>query len=248
MNKTSLFCVLVLLASATSGRAFSEEVFNSQGKYKNFSFVGAGLAVGETVFSDKGSRPSIKPYIFHHSDYGFIDGSLANLALTPWFGLSGNLRLSEVSGDFDDIPTGIDDRESSGELGVTLGTVGARLTYLHDITDKHNGYEVQLHFGRAFDTPLERLTLSPYVELNYRDNNLSGYIYSVSERESNASGFQQFKSGDTWVYKGGVTGLYDISHHLLGVSKLELEYHDSDSPLVQNDFGWKFSVGAAYRF
>ncbi|MGR5062255.1 hypothetical protein [Photobacterium sp. DNB22_13_2] len=73
MNKTSLFCVLVLLASATSGSAFSEEVFNSHEKYKIFSFVGAGLAVGETVFSDEGSRLSIKPYIFHHSDYGFID-------------------------------------------------------------------------------------------------------------------------------------------------------------------------------
>ncbi|MCG7587166.1 MipA/OmpV family protein, partial [Photobacterium sp. OFAV2-7] len=31
-------------------------------------------------------------------------------------------------------------------------------------------------------------------------------------------------------------------------SKLEFEHHDSDSPLVQNDLGWKFSIGAAYTF
>ena len=248
MHNSVVLLVTAFGALVTSAAAYSQEIFQPQDKYKHYTFLGAGAAIGESVFASDGSEFSVKPYIFHQSDYGFIDGSLANLALTPWFGLSGNIRLSEVSDDFTDIPSGIDNRDSSGELGITLGTVGARLTYLHDVTDKHNGYELQLHLGRAFETPLDKLTVAPYVELNYRDDKLSDHIYSVSAREASVSGLSEFSADDTWVYKGGFTALYDISRHVLGVSKLELEYHDSDSPLVQNDLGWKFSVGAAYRF
>ncbi len=226
---------------------FSANV-NAQERFKDFTFVGAGAAVEESVFANDGAKPGAALYLFHHSQYGFIDGSLANFAITPWFGLSGNIRLSQVSNDFTDLPDGITDRDSSGELGVTLGTLGARLTFLHDVTDKHNGYELQLHLGRAFDTPIDDLVLSPYFEINYRDRKLSEHLYSISPEESNASGLTQFDAKASWVYKTGVIGLYDFSEKLLGISKLELEHHASNSPLVQNNLGWKWSLGAAYKF
>lgn len=63
-----------------STAAYSQEIFEPQEKYKHYTFLGAGAAIGESVFSSDGSEFSVKPYIFHQSDYGFIDGSLANLA------------------------------------------------------------------------------------------------------------------------------------------------------------------------
>ncbi|WP_162064333.1 MipA/OmpV family protein [Vibrio taketomensis] len=238
---------LIALTIGSGALFFSIEAY-SQDQFDDFTFVGAGVATGESVFSNQGNRVGAELYLFHNSQYGFIDGSLANYSILPWFGISGNVRLAEVSDDFDDIPNGINNRDSSGELGVTLGTLGARLTYLHDVTNVHDGYEIQLHLGRAFDTPINQLTVSPYVQINYRDDNLSAHLYSISADESSASGLARFDAGDTWVYQAGVIGLYDVSEHFLAISKFELEHHDSRSPLVQNEIGWKFSIGAAYRF
>lgn len=243
-RKTNRIAILCLLgASATSAPVMSQILFD------DLTFIGAGGSVGESVFSrEDDAQLNLQPYVFHNSDYGFIDGTLGNYSLLPWFGISGNLRISPVSDDFNDIPAGINNRDSSGELGVTLGTLGARLTYLHDVTDTHDGYEIQLHLGRGFTTPIDGLTLSPYVEVDYRDQHLSRHLYSVSSEESTASGLSEFEASSTWVYKTGVIGLYDFSEQLIGISRLDLEYHDSDSPLLQRNFGWSFSIGAAYRF
>ncbi|CZF80729.1 MipA/OmpV family protein [Grimontia marina] len=220
----------------------------AQDKYKDFGFIGAGLAIGKSVFSHQGTKAGVEPYLFYNSEHGFIDGSLFTYNPIPFIGLSGNLRFAEVSEDFNDIPSGINNRDSNGELGITLGTVGARLTYLLDVTNEQNGYEIQLHFGRAFDTPITDFVLSPYVEIDYRDKKLSRHLYSVSAQESSASGLAEFNADETWVYKGGVIALYDFSENWLAISAVALEHHDIDSPLVQNDLGWEFSLGAIYKF
>ncbi|WP_394209284.1 MipA/OmpV family protein [Enterovibrio calviensis] len=233
-----------------SGLALLALSFNvaANGKYDDYGFVGGSATVGESVFSNDGAKGGVEPNIFYNGEYGFIDGSLLNYSVLPWVGISGQWRFAEVSNDFDDIPNGIHDRDGNGELGLTIGTVGARLTYLHDVTNEHNGYEVKLHLGRAFDTPFEPFTLSPYVEVDYRDAKLSNHLYSVSTNESRASGLDAFDSGSTWVYKSGLIGIYDISDEFIGLTKLELEHHDNDSPLVRQDLGWQFSIGAAYTF
>ncbi|WP_371976564.1 MipA/OmpV family protein [Enterovibrio norvegicus] len=221
---------------------------SAQEKYQDFGFVGGGVTMGESVFSSDGTKAGVEPNLFYNGEYGFIDGSLVNYSVLPWLGISGQWRFAEVSNDFDDIPNGINDREGNGELGITLGTVGARLTYLHDVTGEHDGYEVQLHLGRAFDTPFEQFTLSPYVEVDYRDEKLSNHLYGISVGESSASGLDAFNADSTWVYKSGLIGIYDFSDAFIGLSKLEFEHHDSDSALIQRDVGWQFSIGAAYKF
>ncbi|EPO1824410.1 MipA/OmpV family protein, partial [Vibrio vulnificus] len=164
----------------------------AQEQYQDYAFVGAGVTYGESAFSTDGAKAGIEPSLFYNGQYGFIDGSLANYSLTPWLGLSGNLRFAEVSDDFDDIPRGIKNRDGNADLGITVGTVGARLTYLQDVTNVHDGYEIQLHLGRAFDTPFDQWVLSPYVEVDYRSKKLSQHLYNVSAQESAASGLAQF--------------------------------------------------------
>lgn len=242
MSKNAFFIKCALLSAVCSAPALAQDTF------KDYGFIGGGLTVGESVFSNEGTKAGAEPYLFYNSDKGFIDGSLFNYNPIPYVGITGNLRFAEVSDDFDDIPNGINDRDGNGELGITLGTVGARLTYLHDVTDEHNGYEIQAHFGRAYEMPVKGLVLSPYVEVNYRDSKLSEHLYSISVQESSASGLAAFDADDTWVYKGGVVALYNMSDRWVAISEISLEHHDSDSPLVQNDLGWAFSFGAAYTF
>ncbi|EGR0871707.1 MipA/OmpV family protein, partial [Vibrio vulnificus] len=88
----------------------------AQEQYQDYAFVGAGVTYGESAFSTDGAKAGIEPSLFYNGKYGFIDGSLANYSLTPWLGLSGNLRFAEVSDDFDDIPRGIKNRDGNADL------------------------------------------------------------------------------------------------------------------------------------
>lgn len=216
---------------------------------QEYGIVGGSLTYGESVFSTK-STPQLgaTPNLFYSGPKGFIDGSLANWQLLPFVGLSGNWRFAEVSDTFVDLPNGIQNRDGNGELGITLGIVGARLTYLHDVTSEHNGYEVQLHLGRTLETWAKPLTITPYLEVDYRDKKLSEHLYGISSSESSASGLEQFDAGSTFVYQAGLIGLYEFTPRWIGISKMELTHHDSNSPLIQKDIGWSLEVGLTYRF
>ena len=229
--------------------AFTLNVSAQEDQNDDFGFIGLSGAFGESVFSNdqKGSF-SVEPNLFYNGEYGFIDGSLVNVSVLPYVGLTGHWRFAEVDSQFDDIPNGIQDRDGNGELGITLGSVGARLTYLHDVTDEHNGYEVQLHLGKTLPLPFDAFSLTPYFEVDYRDKKLSRHLYSVSNVESLNSNLKQFDADDTWVYQTGLIGLYDISSQWMILTKLEFEHHDSSSPLIQNDLGWSFSLGISYKF
>ncbi|WP_434566131.1 MipA/OmpV family protein [Vibrio chagasii] len=216
---------------------------------QEYGIVGGSLTYGESVFSTK-STPQLgaTPNLFYSGPKGFIDGSLANWQLLPFVGLSGNWRFAEVSDTFVDLPNGIQDRDGNGELGITLGTVGARLTYLHDVTSEHSGYEVQLHLGRTLETWAKPLTITPYLEVDYRDKKLSNHLYGISSNESSASGLDQFAAGSTFVYQAGLIGLYEFTPRWVGINKMELTHHDSNSPLIQRDVGWSLEIGITYRF
>jgi len=222
---------------------------SAEEQYYDFGFVGLDAKYSQSVFSqeDKGDF-SVAPSIFYYGEYGFIDGGLVNLSVLPYLGISGQWRFSEVNDDIDSFPTGIDDRDGNGELGITLGTVGARLTYLHDVTNEHDGYEIQLHLGRKFDTFLDNYTLTPYVEVDYRDKRLSRHLYSISDSEARASGFDAFEADSSFVYKAGLIGIYSLTDNWLALTKLDIEHHDSDSDLIQRDLGWGVSLGISYKF
>ena len=215
-------------------------------QYHDFGFVGIGGSYGQSVFSaEENAEVGIEPNIFYNGEYGFVDGGLINVSVLPYLGITGQWRFSEET---DSLPDGINNRDGNGELGITLGTVGARLTYLHDITNEHNGYELQLHLGRAFDTFIDDFTIAPYVEIDYRDKRLSQHIYGISANEATSSGLNAFDSNSSFVYQTGMVGLYSITPDWLVIGKIDLEHHDSSSDLIQRDIGWNVSLGITYKF
>ncbi|GEA60128.1 MipA/OmpV family protein [Vibrio comitans] len=216
---------------------------------EEYGIIGGSITYSESVFSTKSTpKFSATPNLFYSDPKGFIDGSLVNWQLLPYVGLSGNWRFAEVSDSIVDLPNGIQDRDGNGELGITVGTVGARLTYLHDVTSEHNGYEVQLHLGRTLETWTQPFTITPYLEVDYRDKKLSNHLYGISNTESSSSGLKAFDAGSTFVYQAGLIGLYEFTPNWIGISKMELIHHDTSSPLIQRDIGWSLEIGLTYRF
>ncbi|MEZ9231805.1 MipA/OmpV family protein [Vibrio amylolyticus] len=216
---------------------------------EEYGIVGGSMTYGESSFSTQTTPQfSVTPNLFYSGPKGFVDGSLANWQLLPYIGLSGNWRFAEVSDNFVDLPNGIQNRDGNGELGLTLGTVGARLTYLQDVTSEHNGYEVQLHLGRTLETWTQPLTITPYIEIDYRDQKLANHLYAISLTESSASGLATFNASSTFVYQAGLIGLYEFTPTWVGIVRTDFIHHDSDSLLIQRDFGWSLEVGITYRF
>lgn len=237
---------LGLLAGTCSLLTFQ---VSAQEQYYNFGFVGGAVSVGQSVFSDENEATGgIGSNLFYNGEFGFVDGTLINVAVLPYFGITGQWRFAEVTNDNVTLPNAINDRDGNGELGFTLGTVGARLTYLQDVTDEHDGYEVQLHLGYAFDSVINELTLTPFAEIDYRDKNFSNHIYGISTTESVNSGLSEFEAENSFVYRAGVIGLYSITPNWLGLARVGFEHHDSNSDLVQRDIGWNMSVGVTYKF
>jgi len=244
VSSTSLLIAGVLAGGVSASFSAAAEV-----DYQDYGFVGGGVSFGKSVFSDESSaKASVEPNFFYNGKYGFVDGALVNVSLTPWVGISGQWRFAEVSDDVTSLPSGVEDRDGNGELGITFGTVGARLTYLQDVTDEHKGYEVQLHLARSFETPIDSFALTPYIEVDYRDKKLSQHLYNVSAKEAAASSLKAYSADSSLLYQAGLIGIYDFTDKWIGLVKLELQHHDSNSPLVQHDLGWAVSVGVAYNF
>jgi len=215
----------------------------------DYGIVGVSATYGNSVYSTESSASTgITPNLFYNGDIGFIDGSLFNYNAFGYLGLSANWRFSEVDDSVNDIANGIETRDGNPELGFTLGTPGARVTYLHDVANEHNGQEIQVHIGRVFDTPLNKFSVSPYLEVLWRDKKLSQHLYGVSVAESNISGLQRFDADDTWVYKAGLIGLYEVANNWIIISKMKIEHHDSNSSLLQRDLGWSTEIGIVYQF
>jgi outer membrane protein len=239
MMKKILPLILALTASMTT----------AQEGFQEYGIVGASGTFGQSVYSTGSSANfGLTPTIFYYSDHGFIDGSLVNFSVLPYLGISGNWRFSEVSDTFDSIPTGINDRKGNLELGITLGTPGARITYLHDISNVHQGSEIQLHLGKTLETPLSNLSLTPYIEVDWRDKKFSNHVYGVSAAESIASGLAEYNASTNLVYKAGLIGLYDLSDNFVVLSKARIERHNDESPIVQRKLGYSFELGLTYKF
>lgn len=238
MNK-SLYCVLSLLFIPHHSHAESEQL----------GIIGASATYGNDVFNTE-TKPQlgVTPNLFYFGEYGFIDGNLINFNPIPYLGLSASWRFATVSNDVTTLPDGIEDRDGNPELGITLGSPGARITYLADIGGVHKGQEIQLHLGRTFDTPIDRLSITPFIEVDWRDKKLAQHLYGITAQESQNSNLLEYQADSTFVYQAGLINLFKLSPNWLLINQINIEHHDSDSQLIQRDIGWSFEIGLTYQF
>jgi len=213
-----------------------------------YGYIGMGTSFNQSAFTTSSTATwNLIPELYYESDSGFIDDNLGTLYLLPYVGVSASWRWMEVGGRFATLPQGIEERDGSAEFGFTLGTPNIRLTYLHDVMSVHRGQEVQLRVSKPISA-YRRFEITPYIELDWRDEKLSQHLYSVSASEAAASGLDKYDSPASLVYQAGIIGRYDLSRKLIMISKMKIESHNYDSPIVQRNFGWAFEVGVSYQF
>jgi len=234
-----------------SASAFAAE---QQGKRDEF---GIGIAaISQSSGYNIGSESLVVPaFLINYGDFSLL-GPQAKYTLFQdndfKLDFTGALRLDGYSADDDDFFIGLDDRDSTIDLGFSmeyeLGPIDVSFSLAADALNKHDGFQSTLTFGHNFR--FESAMISPFIGMEYRSKNLVDYYYGVKNHETTATrAFYQGESATQAI--AGIQGLWWSGQHHRIISRLQFSSLDSsikDSPLVDESSSYQFIMGYAYVF
>ncbi|BFM05381.1 MipA/OmpV family protein [Halioxenophilus aromaticivorans] len=146
----------------------------------------------------------------------------------------------------------IPDRDYALEAGFEVLTDGpwgfAQASLVHDISNKHDGYEANLSLGRSGHW--QRFTWTASAGLSYRSQQLNDYYYGILPGEA-VAGYARYSADDGLNFHASTLLRYYLSKSMsLG---LVLEYETlsdaiADSPFVTDDHITTAYAGVKYTF
>jgi len=147
---------------------------------------------------------------------------------------------------------GIDSTKESYFAGLSMQLKTEEVIYtfqlLHDLLES-NGNELVVQVAKQFQIE-ENFSLTPSLGFNYQDDKLVDHYYGVQEKESSTDR-PQYEGKDSTNYNVTLNAnwLYSRNIELLGQVKYEgIGNGITDSPIVDEDAIYYFTVGAIYRF
>ena len=200
---------------------------------------GIGVSNLDSNYKGEKNDVSVAPYIF--GSYGDLRIE-ANRLMYPLykntlFSVSGvgQLRTQQYSELFD--------RDRAIELGLAVdsslvGGVSSRLTILGDVSDTHNGYEVEAQLFKHFN--LGSVSILGAIGLQYQGESLGDYYYATPV----------YKAGDGLVGEAEVIATYPIGDYALftGVRNYWYGSNVTDSPIASGSNTLLSFAGVGYRF
>ena len=163
-------------------------------------------------------------------------------------------RFYEVKPSFADNGEldGIDSTKESYFAGLSMQRKTEEVIYtfqlLHDLLES-DGNELVVQAAKQFQI-VDSFSLTPSLGFTYQDDKLVDHYYGVQAKESGA-GRPQYEGEDSTNYNVTLNAnwLYSRNIELLGQVKYEVIGDGiTDSPIVDEDAIYNFTVGAIYRF
>ncbi|WP_317931333.1 MipA/OmpV family protein [Halioxenophilus sp. WMMB6] len=194
-----------------------------------------------------------------NSERLFFENSNSLLVSFSNSGVVGNGTSSQVddpntpqdeSSNYEEVK--IPDRDYALDGGLELLTDGQwgflQLSALHDVTKKHNGYELALSLGRS--GYWRRFTWTTSAGVNYRSPSLNNYYYGVLSSEASQL-LPAYRADGGFNWQVSTLVRYYLSRSLsLG---LVIEYQAlssaiADSPFVTDDYVTTGYAGLKFSF
>ncbi len=215
--------------------------------------VGAGLSAGQSPYVGDKDEASLFPYIAFETErlHIGVDGLSYNLLNNG--GLSVDVTLDpRFAPDFPgtDLFAGLE-RDDALELGFDatywFGAAYAGLSFAHDVTDAHEGYEGSASVG--YELELGQLGMNAAAGVKFRDANLNNYLFGVSDDEATATR-AAFDVGDTTTAFASLSAIYPLSDQmfLLGEVTVEDLGNAAKSPLVDEERIADITIGVGFQF
>lgn len=146
----------------------------------------------------------------------------------------------------------IPDRDYAGELGLELLAGGRwgrlQLTAHHDVTGKHDGFEIHADYGRGFRQ--QRWYFEPSVGFSYKSAALNDYYWGVRPDEASPA-LPEYQAGGGVNVHGRLMLGYQLNRNWRFALVAEAERLNDEafaSPIVVDRTVFGYFAGIGYRF
>jgi outer membrane protein len=196
------------------------------------------------------------PLILYHGERFFLEGLTAGFLLVDWndFEISviGQYEMEGYEANDSVFLHGMDTRGETFEMGLNIeyeilfGEL--ELTAVYDVLGQYKGQRIDLEYGIELET--EKLTLEPYVGINWQSSDFADYYYGVKQTEAR-SWRPAYKVGSVMNTVIGLDMSYCLSKHWMMRGAISYEMLDDDiekSPIVEEDALISCFFGLSYVF
>jgi len=244
--------ISALMASASAQAA-------ELGENPNEWQVAAGVGVGieRSPYKGVGTETNVLPLLMVEKGPFYLHGGELGYQMIRadqmTISLLANYRLEGYDASDSRDLNGMADRDGAFELGARgemetdFGALS--LTVLADVSDEHDGYEVELGWGTEYMLS-PRLMLEPSIAYSYRSKDLNNYYFGVRASEANAQrAAYTADAGGLWDLGVAANYMLDEQQSIRGQLGVTV-YGDeiSDSSIVERDNSPYASVAYIYHF
>ncbi len=206
----------------------------------NFKGIwGMGGSILQTNYINAENETTLAPYIFGNFGSLRIEANrlLYPLYNTPNYSIlaTGNYRTQQYSEELN--------LDKSIELGITIDAplsygLNSRFSVLADVSDTHNGYELEAQLYRH--DSLGKLSILTVLAVQYQDKNLANYYYKTNT----------YTADDGYVFEAEVIATYPLGNFsaFAGARSYWYGSNVSNSPLVSSSNILLGFFGLGYRF
>ncbi len=241
-SKIALFGTLAFIPSLHAEGGFS---------------VGAGAFIGAQEYVGSSGKVYPIPFIEYESEQFSVSPLEASyhffITDDIWIDGIAALRLQGIDETLSDQLKGINERENAIDAGIKLNYFTdyfghLSMSIMQDISDVHQGNEINLSYEYTFE--FGDIALSPSLYVNRQNGNLVDYYYGVEAKESRANR-KAYQGEATFNYGVGLSLSYQFTDAWALFTMANLTRFGSgiaDSPIVENDYAWSSGLGIVYSF
>lgn len=200
---------------------------------------GVGASILQNNYQDFDTESTLAPYIFGSVGDLQIE---ANRVLYPLYSThfytllaTGNYRTQQYSEKLD--------KDRSIELGLTLDVplshgLTSRLAAFGDVSDTHNGYELEAQLYRH--DSMDKLSILTAIAVQYQNKDLANYYYAT----------EAYTADDGYVFEAEVISTYPIGDYAFfaGLRSYWFGSNVSNSPLASSSNTLLSFFGVGYTF
>jgi outer membrane protein len=224
------------------------------------SVIGLGAMVINMSTEYKGSNgeTSLFPVAFYSDNDFSISGTEAAVFLLEsgnwWLDGTASFRLQGFDEDLSEFTSGMDDRSSSFDLGMSLNYYSSEAGYLsfdvrHDASGIHKGHEFTMNY--AYPLQWGRVIFTPGISIQRQSSELVNYYYGIKYKEVTIDR-EYYEGKSTFNYALDLDFEYELTKSwIIGASVTIIKLGNSikNSPIVNEKNNYMISsINVVYSF
>lgn len=257
-TKAALACCVIVATPAFAGQEVTDLAFSNWPT--GSAALGGALHIRRNVYQPADNVDDwpidLVPLLLYNGKYVFSRGTAAGVHIlnkrSVELNLLARVRFDNLDPDDSAFYEGIQAREQSIDGGAEMRVRGhwgeLKAAWLNDTLGRHNGHSAELSYRYTFD--YGHLTLSPFVNWEWRDAELTDYYYGVSADEARP-GRPQYAPGSSQWFSLGLNTSYALTDRVTVFGNVGIEAIDpavQKSPIVASSRAATLYLGGTYTF